>query len=293
MSPTIRICLAVALVAALCVNASGQGEEERLIARAADALRAGHTETAARLAGEALDPPGAPAPKALWIRGNAFEGLERYSEAVLDFGRLAELDRLRPGVHLALGRARFKAGDFSGSVAAFDAATNLDRTLGPHLWQRGIAQYYAGRPGDCAKQFTNHRTVNPQDVENSVWHFLCVAERDGIEEARRRLMPVERDSRVPMSEVLALFRGSGSEAAVIKAAERATSAGSGDSPLFYAHLYVGLFKDASGDRSAADEHLRMAVGMRNPGNYMWQIARIHRAQRTAEKRVSKPVGAVH
>ncbi len=248
--------------------------------RAANALRAGDAAAAARIAGEVLSEQESPEPNALWIRGNALAHLERYSEAVRDFERLAELAPARTGFLVSLGEARFKAGDISGSIAAFDVAVELDRTLAPRLWQRGISHYYAGRLGDCIHQFETHRTVNPQDVENSVWHFLCVAARDGFDTARKHVMPVDRDNRVPMAEILSLFRGTGSEDAVIKAAERASMTGMGDTPRFYAHLYLGLFKEAVGDGDSSAEHMRKAVSFRDPGNYMWQVGRIHRSLRT-------------
>ncbi len=281
MNRTTWTCLAAALTMAPNQAATAQTATEQSLMRAADAYRNGDAASAARIASEVLGDAGAPDRNALWIRGNALERLERYAEAVLDFSRLADLERTRPGFLLALGGARFKAGDVSGSIVAFDAAAELDETLAPRLWQRGISHYYAGHLGDCAKQFEIHRTVNPQDVENSVWHFLCVAAMDGIAAARERLMPVDGDSRVPMAEILALFDGSGSESAVLDAAKRASISGMGDSPLFYAHLYLGLYKEASGDSAASAEHVRNAVGFRNPGNYMWQVARIHRSLRSA------------
>ena len=274
-----RSCIAALLTVAGHQAALAQAAAERSVTQAAAALRDGDPALAAGIASEVLARPGAPNRNALWIRGNALERLERYSEAVLDFDRLAELEPNRPGFLLALGGARFKAGDMAGSIAAFDAAAELDGTLAPKLWQRGIAHYYAGRLGDCARQFEIHRTVNPQDVENSVWHFLCVAASDGFQEARGRLIPVDRDGRVPMMEVLELFAGSGSASGVLQAAERATSSGMGDSPLFYAHLYLGLYFEAAGDKAASREHIRKAVDFRNPPNYMWQVARIHRELR--------------
>ena len=44
---------------------------------------------------------------------------------------------------------------------------------------------YAGRYQDCREQFESHRTVNPDDVENAAWHFLCVA-RASLRRKRKR-----------------------------------------------------------------------------------------------------------
>ena len=69
----------------------------------------------------------------------------------------------------------FLAGRVKESVAGFDRVAALVPDAAPQLWQRGIALYYAGRYQDCRTQFESHRTVNPDDVENAAWHFLCVA----------------------------------------------------------------------------------------------------------------------
>ena len=66
----------------------------------------------------------------------------------------------------------FRAGRVEQSAAGFDQLARLIPDQAPELWQRGIAQYYAGRFRDCRDLFIAHRTVNPADVENAAWHFL-------------------------------------------------------------------------------------------------------------------------
>ena len=73
--------------------------------------------------------------------------------------------------------ADFKSGRFAQSADGFDRVAKLVPASAPQLWQRGIALYYAGHYQDCRAQFESHRTVNPNDVENAAWHFLCVARR--------------------------------------------------------------------------------------------------------------------
>ena len=243
------------------------------------ALRAGDAEQATRIATRILESDPGALREALWIRANALQLLGRYPAAVTDYGRLVELDPAQPGFLLDLGGAAFKAGDMTASIQAFDRAAQLDRSLEPQLWQRGIAHYYAGRFDDGAQQFELHRTVNPRDVENSVWHFLCVAASEDFDAARAALIPVEGDSRVPMTEVLALFRGTGSAEDVESAADRATSAGRGGGPSFYAELYLGLFYEARGDAARSAEHIANAVRQQQPRNYMWHVARVHQELR--------------
>ena len=80
-----------------------------------------------------------------------------------------------PRATLARAMEDFQAGHVQRSLEGFDRVIALDRAAAPFLWQRGIALYYAGRFRDCQAQFESHRTVNPDDVENAAWHFLCVA----------------------------------------------------------------------------------------------------------------------
>src|SRR5262245_22087933 len=127
--------------------------------------------------------------------------------------------------------ADFKAGRMAESVRGFDEAVKLRPQIAPQLWQRGIALYYAGRYQDCRRQFESHRTVNPDDVENAAWHFLCVARAESPDKARAALLPVGPDARVPMRGVYQMFRGTLTAADVLKAA------GGRPAGLFYANLY--------------------------------------------------------
>jgi len=177
----------------------------------------------------------------------------------------------------ALDRAivHFQAGRVAESVAEFDTVARLAPEYAPELWQRGIALYYAGRYGDCRAQFESHRTVNPNDVENAAWHFLCVARAESVEKARAALLPVGPDSRAPMREVYQMFSGAVGPEKVL-----ATS-GAGAGSQFYAHLYVGLYFEALGRTAEALEHIRAAAADRYAaaGGYMHGVARQHLALR--------------
>jgi lipoprotein NlpI len=164
----------------------------------------------------------------------------------------------------------FEAGRVAESAAGFDALAKLVPSAAPELWQRGIALYYAGRYQDCRAQFESHRTVNPNDVENAVWHFLCVARAESPEKARAAILPVGPDSRVPMRQVYEMFRGTLSPDRVLAAA------GARPSGEFFAHLYVGLYYEALRDKRAL-EHIRMAAADRyaDAGGYMHTVAKVH------------------
>ena len=103
--------------------------------------------------------------------------------------------------------ADFVRGRIAESAAGFDQVVKLAPAVAPQLWQRGIALYYAGRYDDCREQFELHRTVNPNDVENAAWHFLCVARAESPAKARAALLPVGPDARVPMRQIYEMFRG--------------------------------------------------------------------------------------
>src|SRR5262245_37786746 len=94
--------------------------------------------------------------------------------------------------------ADFQSGRIAESVAGFDNLVKLVPDIEPQLWQRGIALYYAGRYPECRAQFESHRTVNPNDVENAAWQFLCSARAESPEKARGAPLPGGRGSSVPM-----------------------------------------------------------------------------------------------
>jgi lipoprotein NlpI len=167
--------------------------------------------------------------------------------------------------------ADFLAGRLAESVAGFDRVAAMVPAAAPDLWQRGIALYYVGRYADCRRQFESHRTVNPADVENAAWHFLCVAAAESPDRAKAALLPVGPDSRRPMREVYEMFRGALPPDAVIAAA------GDDVSGQFYAQLYVGLYQEAIGNTPRALEHLGAAAAERfaRAGGYMHTVAKVH------------------
>ena len=144
----------------------------------------------------------------------------------------------------------------------------------PELWQRGLALYYAGRFDDGRRQFELHRTVNPADVENVAWHFACVARDQGVDAARRAIIPVGADSRVPMREVLELFAGRAEPAAVLAAAEAGPKEARRNQRCF-AHLYLGLYFEAIGDEDRAKPHMLEAAGPFAMDHYMGRVAQLH------------------
>jgi lipoprotein NlpI len=160
------------------------------------------------------------------------------------------------------------------SVAAFDKLIMLAPNAKPQLWQRGLALYYADDFKGGREQFEVHQTVNGNDVENAAWHFLCIAKGESVDAARKVFIPIEGDSRIPMKQVHELFAGKGSVEAVLKAAEE----GEGENlrnHRCYAHLYLGLYFEATGDDVKAKEQMLKAAKDYSMDHYMGRVAQVH------------------
>lgn len=201
--------------------------------------------------------------------------LSPFSNVILDPVHAQDPQRI-----LSRAVADFRIGRFAESAAGFDSLAKLVPDRAPHLWQRGIALYYAGRYNDCRRQFESHRIVNPDDVENAAWHFLCVARAESPAKARAALLPVGPDPRAPMREIYQMFRGTLTAEQVLAAADDEPAA------QFYAHLYVGLHSEALGMKDRALEHIKAAAADRyvGVGGYMHMVAQVHlRALQSANR----------
>src|SRR2546421_393373 len=116
--------------------------------------------------------------------------LALFGICILAFATFGQSMNEQPRKILDRAAADFQQGRIAQAVDGFNRVAKLDPSYAPQLWQRGIALYYAGRYKDCRAQFELHRTVNPDDVENAAWHFLCVARAESAEKAKRALLPV-------------------------------------------------------------------------------------------------------
>ena len=161
------------------------------------------------------------------------------------------------------------------SVAAFDKLIAISPNTEPQLWQRGLSLYYVGKYKEGRAQFESHQTVNPNDVENAAWHFICVAKAENVDAARKVLIPIEGDTRVPMKQVHDLFAGKGKEEDVMKAAEAGDDGESRRNHLCYAHLYLGLYHEALGNTEKAKDHMVKAAVDYKMDHYMGKCAQVH------------------
>ena len=177
------------------------------------------------------------------------------------------------------GRENFRAGKIKQSVSDLDKHVELAVAADPKAearqWERGISYYYTGEFEKGARQFELYQTFHDQDVENSTWRYLCVARAEGVEKARKTLLPISDDRRVPMMQIYDLYRGKLKPADVLAAAEKGEPAKEGlNRQLFYAHLYIGLWHEAAGEHGLAKKHI-LEAEKHKIGHYMWDVAHVH------------------
>lgn len=271
LRPATLLTMLVLIYSLMICPAGGQApEENKLSKQAGEAEKEARNSEALRLAAQALK------------KDKSEENLRRHarlSEVNHDHKGAAssytELMELKPGearLWHQRGVAKFMLGDFKGAVEDFDIFLEKEPEQMPAHWQRGLAQYGAGLYAAGRAQFEAHQEVNPNDVENAAWHFLCVARLEGVEAARKALIPIRGDGRVPMAQIHDLFAGKGSEDAVLEAAKREQA--NRRNHLCYAHLYLALYKEALGHAEEALKHYQLAAEDYRMEHYMGETARV-------------------
>ena len=214
-------------------------------------------------------------PTNFFVRAQILGLLGKGEEAVTNYSATLRLDVLFANAYQSRGNEQFKLGRFKEAIDDFDRYLAVVPRQEPYHWQRGIAYYEAKRFEDGRKQFESHQTVNPNDVENAAWHFACVARKDGPEVARKKLLPIQDDSRVPLMKVYALYSGAATIDDVFKAAEDGSPSRDEIRPrLFYANFYVGLYLEAIRDERAL-VYLRKAAETYRLEGAMGDVAQTH------------------
>lgn len=175
------------------------------------------------------------------------------------------------------GMVYFKLGKIAESIQDFDHAEKLDSQITPYLWQRGLSYYYTERFAEGAKQFEIDLTVNAQDVEETVWRYLCIARLSGVTEARNSLLPVKNDPRKIMKSVYDLFAGNCTTDDVLNVGKLAGLKGK-----FYSHLYLGLYYEAENNLELAQEYIVKAADEYIIDDYMWYLSVVHKQLRKWE-----------
>ena len=243
------LCVVVFFATFLARAAEKSGDE--LLTQAGVSFAKGQREDAIELATKAIEAEPKNA-KAYYVRGRFYAEVRQPQKAVKDLNQALALDPAAALAYYHRGEENFKLGRVKESAADFDKFVGLSPDQAPKLWQRGLSLYYAGRYEDGQRQFEMHQTINSNDVENAVWHFLCVARLSGLAKARASLLPITNDSRVPMMQIYALFAGKAKPDDVLAAAKAGTpTAAQLRRQLFYANLYLGLYYEALGNGKLA------------------------------------------
>lgn len=183
-------------------------------------------------------------------------------------------DPHNPQIYVRRGMTHFKLGQIAASIQDFDRAEQLDPQLTPYLWQRGLSYYYADRFAEGVQQFETDLTVNGQDVEETVWRYLCMAQLQDAVTARKGLLPVRNDPRPIMRSVYDLFAGTLTPAELVEIGLQTGSQGK-----FYGSLYAGLYYEANRDAEQAKLWIEQAVQVfqtqYRTEDYMGYLAIVH------------------
>jgi len=177
------------------------------------------------------------------------------------------------------GVKKFKATEIEASVQDFEAVVKLDPQRKAHHWQLGISYYYMKEYQKGKDLFELHQQVNPNDVENAVWHFICHAKLVGFDAAQKKLIPIVGDRRVPMMDIYELFSGRMTLAAFQQLIPKYSQVDSARNPsLLYTHLYLGLYHESLNQSQTSKSHFLKAVEIyKNYGqsHYMGDTAVTH------------------
>lgn len=212
------------------------------------------------------------------MRASAYDALDHREPAVaLEYAAALVRDHGQsPSAMIAAGDVYLRAGKPELAVTQFDRYLTAVPQQLPGLWQRGIALFFAGKYDQAADQFEKHRVVNPNDVENAAWHFLCIAKAKSPEKAKEMLLPAPGDRRIPMKEILNLF-ATGDTDSVIQGIKRApANTVWAAEAKFYGELYLGIYADAMGQADQATQLIDSAA-KDAPAHYMGDVARTYQA----------------
>lgn len=280
----IALCFCACLLAN--IKSFGQAHvSDDLYEQMISAYHAGNIEDALKLASKAISKD-KKNPKLYIARGYIYQYERRYKKAVDDFTHVIKMDPTFADAYQRRGEEYFKLAQFEKSVADFEHVIELQPHRRPYHWQLGIAYYYTCQFEKGMKLFEDHQKVNKDDVENAVWHFICVAKMLGIDEAQKQLLPITKDTRVPMMQIYTLFKGKGTEEDVIKKAhEGPVIGGVVNRQIFYAHLYLGLYYEVLEDDAKAYNYIKKAAQQYKQNAYMGEVARVHKVELDQKQKI--------
>jgi hypothetical protein len=217
---------------------------------------------------------------------------------------MAVVDAVPSRQFIFQGMELFRQGDVQGSIAKFDAS--VPEGASAYLWQRGLSYYYNDEFEKGSKQFRDDVLRSPLDVEEIVWDIACLLRMDPDTFPPKNMMslpPGKTDRRPIMvsklsdkrskamqtiqnastyrncslfqATVYSLFQGNATEHDLAKSGH---SGGPADE--FYSLLYLGLFNEAQGEISKAENYMKSAINTKyakavGSKDYMVDVARVH------------------
>lgn len=253
-------------------------ESETLIKEGTAAFKKGDRAGAVKIFTQAIAADGSNV-IAYYNRGRILELLSNFDEAYADYNTIL---RLKPDYIQGLflrGDANLRMGRFSEAIADYDRSLQLNPKLEVRHWKRGIAYYFAGRYEDGRRQFEKCVKADTNDVENTLWHFACVARLEGPEKARAALLKVEPNPRMPLNQTMlqlhAVYAGAArpedqlaSAPGLDAAAEKATD------KAIYASFFLGLYYEVTGQPGKAVEYFERTERMTKRGHNLGDLARL-------------------
>ena len=278
-------------------------EQEEFLRRSQESYRLGENDDALKWASRAIA-----ADQTNYVgfayRAQLNDALRRFDAAVADYTK-AHMFNPR-NIHLVRLRAQshFRSGRLLEAIKDWETYRDLEpepeKTL--KMFQLGIAYAVAGRYREGQVFFIWFNIEDSEDVEAAAWHYLCVAlgageGEDGIANAQRELLLVEKDKRLPMMQVYEMLKGNLGPADVLAAARSGEpSMAELKQRLFYAHLYIGVYHLAQGREWVARSHLTRAAGtwdlaaLKDPTfGYMSDVALVFNAR--LEKKSQRDLAA--
>ncbi|NND99392.1 MAG: tetratricopeptide repeat protein [Pirellulaceae bacterium] len=210
------------------------------------------------------------------LHDNATRALRRGDReaAIAAADQMVKLEHPDAVVYRLVGDIYLRASKPALAVEMFDRYLKKQPQALPELWQRGIALYFAGDYRRAAEQFQVHRRVNPNDVENAAWHFLCVAKAEDFEAAKKNVLPAPNDPRIPMAEVLELLKTGDTQLVIERVGQTPEGSRDRESAQFYGDVYLGLYADAKGNLDRATQWMERAA-KDAPRHYMGDVARVY------------------
>ncbi|MGB0579602.1 MAG: tetratricopeptide repeat protein [Limisphaerales bacterium] len=294
-----RFILAILFCASVVSEAAEKSKLEEQLRAAVAAYRRGDHQGALKTLDIAVKDH--PKSIAAWAnRSHMNTALKRYPQAVADATAALKLDSDDAELYQMRGEAHFRNVQMEEAIKDFDEFIKRRPSREPHHWQRGIAHYYAGQYAKGRRQFTVHQTVNGNDVENAVFHFICTAKAIDVKTAQKEFISISGDSRIPMFQIHRLFAGNMTVEQVLEAAGRPSpddilnrrplTAAAKVRQEFYANYYIGLYYDSHGEAKKAGDYIFKAAKTADLNGYMGDCARVHAAliRRAEKKKTAAP-----